>query len=576
MSTDNTPRFAALKAQLAKAAETGTTEKTGLGRFRRSEVLEQDNTSTKTDIETTELYKVLCNPDLDPKQKAEKIAEILTFNEEDLEGSEKAVKEVQAVVAHFLTQFTKHNQDSIKLTRDNPLSELRTGIRQVFEEYHTLNQGRDDLKEKLKTIDEIIEQHGGPEGLIKALLTAKDKEIEKKALDEALHEEAKRVEALTAEVRDLDRGTSVLRATIADQESDRLLFFKGEKKRAIAAQKIEQAEKEAVFAQKSQDLVAANASLSGKTTALQQFMATEDYQIHQKILGVLDIGTDDFKDQLRALSDVTLSYIDNTSSTLEGVRNQLEVLLNRVTGVHTITQNTAENIAIVLEGQQTAQARNATKLQTIESTETAGGIEGMRREKKVRALHQHVTAVEKTIQSTAAVSGELGKVQVSMTNFKDQMQEGLADAIEQQMLAVSSAALTGNATLMRIESLATFVQGLMTKGQYMREAENFLGDMAKEMERSLMSRMAKNEGLRSVGHILKEMTGAMDERNDMVLEIAEERKGLIDRLIEQSEELARTNKDALAIESRINKDVYIAPKVGEPDGAAAPSPLNLG
>ncbi len=52
------------------------------------------------------------------------------------------------------------------------------------------------------------------------------------------------------------------------------------------------------------------------------------------------------------------------------------------------------------------------------------------------------------------------------------------------------------------------------------------------------------------------MADSIDVKNDVVLEIAEERKALIDKLIEQSENLARANEDALAIEATVNKKLY--------------------
>ena len=126
------------------------------------------------------------------------------------------------------------------------------------------------------------------------------------------------------------------------------------------------------------------------------------------------------------------------------------------------------------------------------------------------------------------------------------MEEGLADAIEQQMMAVSSAAVSGNNTLMRIEGLATFVQSVITKGQYTKESEEALGDLAKEMERALMGRMAKNAAIGDLNSALREMADAIDVKNDVVLEIAEERKDLIEKLIEQSKNLGRANEEAMA------------------------------
>ncbi len=584
-STGLSGRFSAVTEKLrqSSALATPTTdEKKGFDRFRRERTVEQDNTSraAKIDAATSEIFKTLADSSLDPKEQAEKIAELLYFNEEDLEANGKSVAENQAMVAELLRKFIEHNKESLALTRDNPLSELRTGIRSVFDEYHIIDTDRSGIKDKMTLIDDIIKKYGGPEGLIKALLSAKDKEIEKKALDDAIAEARSKVESLTGDVRGLDARSQVLATAIATDESDPLLFFKAEKKRKLSEDRRERAKLEADLQIKREDLTSATTTLTEKSSALQSFVSTEDYQIHEQILGVLDIGTDDFKQKLMNLAEVTMSYIDNTSDILEGIRMQLGKLLDRAVDVHTMTQNTVEHTAILLEAQQMAQKHNTTRMQELEAEEVTGGVAGMKKEKKLRALHQHISSLERTTQSTASVSGELGKVQIGLTNFKDQMQEGLADSIEQEMLATGTAAMNGNATAMRMESLATFVQGLVAKGLYMREAENYLGEMAKEMERSLSSRVAKNEGIRNVADILKEMTDAMDEKNDIVLEVATQRKELIERLINQTRELGRTNEEALAIESEVNRKLYDAPEVDEVKGGqpvgGAPSAPTLG
>jgi hypothetical protein len=316
------------------------------------------------------------------------------------------------------------------------------------------------------------------------------------------------------------------------------------------------AEKEATISEKTVELDDANKTLEERAATYQAFIDTDDWRINERILEILDIGNDEFIQRVKALSDLTLSYIDNTEETLNGVRHQLESLLQRVVGVHTLTHNTKENVAVMLEAQQRAQEKNAQALRAFEGETEHTGLDALTRDKKKRALNQHVSAIDKTIQSTAAVAGELGKIESSLTNFKDQMEEGLADAIEQQMLAVGSAAVSGNNTLMRVEGLATFVQSVISKGQYTKESEEALGELAKEMERALMGRMAKNASIKDLNAALKQMADAIDVKNDVVLEIAEERKALIDRLIEQSENLARANEDALAIEATVNKKLY--------------------
>ena len=140
------------------------------------------------------------------------------------------------------------------------------------------------------------------------------------------------------------------------------------------------------------------------------------------------------------------------------------------------------------------------------------------------------------------------------------MEEGLASATQQQMLSIATAAATGNSTVMRIETLATFVQGLVSEGTYKQEMAYHLNDMAKEMERGLMARMARNENVKSMGDIVKSMKESMEERNDIVLQIAGERKELIDRLIDQTEKLGKTNEAALAIESEVNRKLFGTPE----------------
>jgi len=556
---DMTNRFEAVRTRLRQtqdeASARGERRTAKNERKSLSGSLEEANAS-QTAIEDTEAYKILTDASLDPKQKIEKLTALLTFNEEDLEGNVDRLNQNRAIVAALLADFTQHNKESIELVRDNPLSHLRTGIKEVFEEYHTLVGDRADLKAKLELIDHLIEEKGGPQGLIDAMLAARDKEVEKNALEKAMNDATDAVEKLNGEIGGLNADVVALARAIETDEKDALLFFKGEKKKLLTRNRESRTKKEAAIEQNKAALADAKTTLEQRAGSYQSFIQTDDWRINEKILEILDIGNEEFIERVKALSDLTLSYIDNTEETLNGVREQLESLLRRVTGVHTLTHNTKENVAVMLDAQRNAQEGNAKMLRAFEGETDASGLDALTREKKKRALNQHVSAIDKTIQSTAAVSGELGKIESSLTNFKDQMEEGLADAIEQQMLAVGSAAVSGNNTLMRVEGLATFVQSVITKGQYTKESEAALGELAKEMERALMGRMAKNASIKDLSAALKDMADSIDLKNEVVLEIAEERKALIDKLIDQSANLARANEEALAIEASVNKKLY--------------------
>ncbi|WP_425409661.1 hypothetical protein [Hyphococcus sp.] len=548
-------RFEAVRARLRQTQDETSVKSERRTKNRISRAYEGKQ-STKAEIEDTEAFKILTDATLDPQQKIEKLTALLTFNDEDIDGNVQRLNENRAIVAALLADFTRHNKESIELVRDNPLSHLRTGIKDVFEEYHTLVGDRADLKAKLELIDKLIDEKGGPQGLIDAMLAARDKEVEKNALEKALNEATGAVEQLNGDIAGLTAEVATLARAIEADEKDPLLFFKGEKKKLLTRRRESVTEKETSIEKKQTTLAHALSSLEERTSDYQAFVDTDAWRINEKILEILDIGNEEFIERVKALSDITLSYIDNTEETLNGVRDQLEALLQRVIGVHTLTHNTKENVAIMLDAQRNAQEGNAQMLRAYDGESQASGLDALTREKKKRALNQHVSAIDKTIQSTAAVSGELGKIESSLTNFKDQMEEGLADAIEQQMLAVGSAAVSGNNTLMRVEGLATFVQSVITKGQYTKESEAALSELAKEMERALMGRMAKNASIRDLNAALKEMADSIDVKNDVVLEIAEERKALIDKLIAQSENLARANEEALAVEATVNKKLY--------------------
>jgi hypothetical protein len=557
---DLTNRFEAVRARL-RATQSEAEEKTSRRTGRATSPVADEAASPQAAVETTEAFKILTDAGLSPEEKIELLTALLVFNGEDLEGNVARLNENRAVVAALLADFTQHNKASIELVRDNPLTHLRSGIKDVFEEYHALAGAKGDLKAKLELIDQLIDQKGGPQGLIDAMLTARDKQVEKNALEATLNEAAGAVAQLTGDLDRLNAEVKALARAIEQDEMDPLLIFRSAKRQLLASRRESKLKQEAAVEAKKAELDGARKTLEERAASYRTFIEAEAWRINEKILEILAIGDEEFIDRVKALSDLTLSYIDNTEQTLTGVREQLESLLQRVTGVHTLTHNTKENVAVLLDAQRRAQEQNAGALQAFADKPEASGLDALTREKKKRALHQHISAIEKTIQSTAAVSGELGKVEASLTNFKDQMEEGLADAIEQQMLAVGSAAVSGNNTLMRVEGLATFVQSVIAKGQYTKESEAALGELAKEMERALMGRMAKNASIKSLNAALKEMADAIDVKNDVVLEIAEERKALIDKLIEQSENLARANEEALAIEAKVNTKLH-APEAG--------------
>lgn len=568
-------RFAAARARLDATETAGKVERrTSI--FEREKAGEQVNVKDASGIDpkSTEAFKILMDASLDPKEKIEKIAKILTFDESDPEASAKALNENRALITQMVAEFSEINEKGIQLVADNPLSELRGSMRQLMDEYHELVEGRSDLKAKLKAIDEVIKKYGGSEGLVDAMLAAQGKKAEMEALEKSMKEATATVDGLNGKLKKEEYRVESLSRSIAEDESDRLLFFKGEKKRRVRENRMAKLESETALSEYKANLAAANTDLTAKISGYEAYTGSDEWRLNEKLLEILDIGDERFIERVKELSGTTMGYIENMKLMLTSDRAQLQALLDRSTGLLHAAQNTNENVAILLEGQREAQKANGALLAKFKDEEVAetSDFEKLRHQRKIRALNMHITAIDTTIDPTSAVSAELGKTETSVTTFRDQMQEGLAGATKLQLQSSGASAFTGNAMLMRIEGLATFVRQIMSEGHLNREGREALGDIYQEMERAVMGRIAGNENIKEVGKILEEMTSGIDDKNDLILKISAERVALIDKLVAQTKELDRANKDALGIEGAVNEKLYGR----KADGAPVAAPVGPG
>lgn len=563
-------RFGDLQARLEKTdagTETGSGRSRLRERFRATE--EQDNTRKETAAEQSEFYKTLIDPDIEPEKKVEMLAEMMVFDEEDLEKNPEQMKEMKAVVAQLLSDFKQYNIDVLELIRDNPLSELGTDIKSVFERYHQVVSEREGLDKKLELIDEALNRHGGPEGLVKALHSAKNSAGEQAAFKEELDAARQEVERMGGDLRGLDGAVRVLTSSISEAESDSFLFFKSGKKREIAEQKRQLVDKKIEREKVAADLEEKKEHLGVRAGEYEALLKDDDFMLHQRILEILDVGSPEFKEQIANLAQLTIDYVGDTETILSNSRDQIAALLDRSQRVLNMIQNTGEHVNILLAAQNRAQDINTGKLDVLETQSAeASGLEGMKLGKKRTALNRHITDTSSAVRSSALIGQELGKIETSQVAFVGRLHEGLSDAEEQQLISTGSASMTGVATLSRVESLAAQIPGLIAKGQYAQDSEYALGELNKEFERALAAKISGNDSLGTFTEVLKDVREAMRDRTDLDIEIARQRKGLIDGMIEETEKLARINREAQSIEGAVNKELY--GRKPEDDSATGP------
>ncbi len=553
-------RFGGLQAKLAEQMQDQAKDKAKTLRDRFIQKDEKPATELKNALEKSELYQIIIDPDLEPKEKAEKLSALLSFNEADLESNPERIAESKLVLAQLLSDFKEYNVNVMELIRDNPLSELGTDISKVFDKYHTLVGSRGNLDEKLKLIDEALGLHGGPEGLVTALLSAKDQEEERARLEIELNKSREEIERMTGDIRMMDSAVTELDRSIGNAESDRLLFFKSAKKEEIRADKERLRETRIQREAKNQDLSDKKTGFEAQTARYQTFLNDGNFQLHQKILDILDVGSPEFKAQIAELAQLTIDYINDTEIILSGSREQIAALLDRSQKVLTMIQNTGEHVDILLSGMNVAQDKNTEKLTEYKArSENLSGMEQMAHKKVETALNRHITETASGVKSSALLSQELSKTETAQVSFVGRLGEGLSEAEEQQLISVGSASMTGVATLSRVESFAAAVPGLIARGQYAKDAKYALGELNKEFERALSAKMAGNTSIANFTDTLREVREAMSDRNDVEINIAKQRKDLIDNLISETDRLSHVNQDALSIESRVNAELFGKP-----------------
>ena len=141
------------------------------------------------DLSSNTIYNVLEDSTIPFEERRQKLVEMMTVNlasHKDVEVSQTHIKMVKDIVKELLNRFTAHNRKSIEFTRDNPMHNLKESMQEVFDNYHAITVGRSDLKNKLSSVDSLIEDLGGEEKLVVALVEAKTRSTDAENMEQTL------------------------------------------------------------------------------------------------------------------------------------------------------------------------------------------------------------------------------------------------------------------------------------------------------------------------------------------------------------------------------------------------------
>ncbi len=529
---------------------------------RRSKKKDEKKTVVKTiDLTGNEVYAVLEDNTIPFEERMEKIVAMLTVDlssKEAVEASAVHMVHVKNIVKELLNRFTAHNRKSIEFTRDNPLNKLKESMQEVFDNYHKISEGRSDLKGKLGTVDDLIKKVGGEEQLVTALLESKTRETDRLAMVDAL------AEAKDASAAERINHNEINRSIIEAQQDERASAgkFLASLRPGVQAEIKETRERKSKL---NKDLAASEEVITQTVAAkelaeeaLTLLTESEGYKIHVQITQILDIASPEFKEQLTSLANQTLQYIDDTENVMTQVRDQLEQLMGDVDNGLDVNVNIREQVAILSNALMEASDVSAQKLSKFKKANKESdksSLAQLEDDKIARAGDLFVSETTGTMASVTMISSEVQKIEVVLLALRDQLNDGLSDADEQLLMATTTASASGMVMLNRAQTLGTLAQAIISKGQYMNEAKETFGQLTNEFERSLAVKAGRNDTIGSLTAVIADITAAMDDKNNVAVDIAMERRELVGELNATIDGLRQVAEDAREIESKVNEQL---------------------
>jgi hypothetical protein len=240
------------------------------------------------------------------------------------------------------------------------------------------------------------------------------------------------------------------------------------------------------------------------------------------------------------------------------VRDQLEHLMTDVDKGLDVNVNIREQVAILSQALVQANEVSAKKLSKFKAenkSEEVSALAKLENDKIARAGDVFVSETSSTMASVTMISSEIQKVEIVLLSLRDQLSDGLSDADEQLLMAVNTASASGMVMLNRAQTLGTLAQAVISKGQYMNEAEETFGQLTNEFERSLAVKAGRNDTIASLSTVIADITEAMDDKNNVAVDIALERRELVQDLSDKIEQLREVAENSREIESTVNEQL---------------------
>lgn len=456
-------------------------------------------------IDTNTFYKILLDQKLSPTEKKEATAKALAF-----EGTRDEVatrlKEFNEFKEYLQFERKRMARQIIDLTDTDAFGQLK-GV------YEDINTALMDFEDRIRPLTDAVDavyklrMNGMTFDIVREIKEDRENEVKGKILQT---QQSDRITALDKEIR----GLKIRNAELGQEKS--LWGFGGVKKEAlvsIAANGIYITEKEEELRKLARSVKDA------ETVRPTESQFGEFAEEKAKLRQLLDISTEDHKVRQEQLVEAARSFITTTEEKVGSVLTHFSGMNDQIERLGEANYSMREIYAILNDATQDASQRNQTKREELNAAvEGEGDIQKMTRERTIRDLEGHISALGQSNVDTTTVFADLTAHSNRIKSMKDGNDQqitktrtlhtsgvaGVADQLSTVLQAVSSAALGESSEMARM-SLERMNKTTLELGQ-------------KEVIRVALGTQEVNvelgkalENLETTGEVIRTATGIVRE-----------------------------------------------------------------
>lgn len=523
----------------------------------------QTSSEEFADIAANSFFKILLNNELSAVEKQKAVAKELSFAK-NKEEAKQALEEFNRMKEYLQHERKRMAREIISLTDTEAFSELK-------EVYEDINTALMDFENRISPLTDIVDavytlrMNGVTFDIFNEI--AKDKEAE-----EARMEKLRELEQELFDLENNIKETKISNELLAEQKA----FFglggiKESAKRKIKENNMELED----FDVRMQNLNREIEELSVETTRDSQF--AEYAEEKARLRELLDISSEEHKSRQEALIAAANGFIDTTETRVASVLSHFNGMNGQIDRLGDANYTMREIYAILNDATDEAGKNNQAKRDELSTdAEDEGDIQKMERERQLRDLENHISALGQSNVDTTQVFAELTSAGHRIKSMKDGNEQqvsktralhtsgvaGVADQLSTVLQAVSSAALGESSEMARMSL------------ERMNETTRSLGQ--KEVIRVAMGAKEVNSELTKALADLEQYGEVINTATGITREGLSETKRLLGELEETANTVQADIKKATGVAADVAAGEGEASPVLQKEKAAAPNPFDLG